>query len=181
MQAVATRLTALTDAHTSLPMALAQATAGASEWNGLGLLSGSSINDITTALSIFCSHYSAANWGDLLRREIPELTDEDVEWLCSLSEVMESREPLAVSSTANMGQLVPTKACPRVSKRRRSGREEDIASTSQDPHAPSGTALMNAPRAGRKRSTLESSVPVRKSPRLNTEQLAPGRGTDAPP
>ena len=179
MQAVATRLTALTDAHTSLPMALAQATAGASEWNGLGLLSGSSINDITTALSIFCSHYSAANWGDLLRREIPELTDEDAEWLCSLSEVMESREP--ASSTANMGQLVPTKACPRVSKRRRSGREGDMASTSQDPHAPSGTALMNAPRAGRKRSTLESSVPVRKSPRLNTEQLAPGRGTDAPP
>ena len=49
LQAAATHLTALTvtDAHTSLPMALAQATADASEWEGLGLLSGSSINDIT--------------------------------------------------------------------------------------------------------------------------------------
>ena len=55
------------------------------------------VNDITTALSIFRSQYSAANWGDLLRQELPELTDEDVEWLCSLTEAMESQEP--VSST----------------------------------------------------------------------------------
>ena len=56
-----------------------------------------------------------------------------------------------------------------------------MASTSQDPHTPLGSALTNTPRVGRKRGTLDSSVPIRKSPRLNTEQLAPGRGTDAPP
>ena len=50
------------------------------EWEGLGLMSGSSINDITTALSIFCSHYSSDHWVELLRQELPELTDEDIEW-----------------------------------------------------------------------------------------------------
>ncbi len=56
-------LTALTDIHTSLPMALAEAMKGAAEWEGLGLLSGSSINDIATALSIFCSQYSTKHCG----------------------------------------------------------------------------------------------------------------------
>ena len=90
---------------------------------------------------------------------------------------------LPVSSTAHMGRLVPTKARPRlgVSKRRRKSTDGGMAGASQDSHTPSGTALTNAPRAGRKRSTLDSSAPIRKSPRLNTEQLAPGRGTDAPP
>ncbi len=83
-------------------MALAEATKGAAKWEGLGLLlvSGSSINDIATALSIFCSQYrdSAKQWGDLLRQELPELTDGDIEWLCGLtdSEAMESHEPTIV-------------------------------------------------------------------------------------
>ncbi len=76
VQALADHLTALTDIHTSLPMALAEATKGrgAAEWEGLGLLSGSSINDIATALSIFCSQYSTKQWGDLLRKELPALS-----------------------------------------------------------------------------------------------------------
>jgi hypothetical protein len=69
-------------------MALAEATRGAAEWEGLGLLSGSRINDIATALSIFCSQYSTEHWGDLLRKELPELTDEDIEWLCGLTETI---------------------------------------------------------------------------------------------
>ena len=77
-------------------MALAAATRGAAEWEGLGLLSGSRINDIATALTIFCSQYSTKRWGDLLRQELPELTDEDIEWLCGLTETMESHEPAIV-------------------------------------------------------------------------------------
>jgi hypothetical protein len=53
LQALANHLSALTDSSTSLPMVLAEATKGAAEWEGLGLLSGSSINDIVTALSLF--------------------------------------------------------------------------------------------------------------------------------
>ncbi len=83
LQALADHLTALTDNHTSraLPMALAEATRGAAEWKGLGLLSGSSINDIATALSVICSQYGTEQWGELLRKELPALTDEDIEWL----------------------------------------------------------------------------------------------------
>jgi hypothetical protein len=65
-------------------MALPEATKGATEWEGLGMLSGSSITDIATALCIFCSQYSKS-WGDS--------TDEDIEWLCGLTETMESHEP----------------------------------------------------------------------------------------
>jgi hypothetical protein len=74
-------------------MALAEATKGAAEWDGLGLLSGSSINDITTTLSIFGSQYSTehefANCYDGVQ-ELPDLTDEDIEWLCGLTEATES-------------------------------------------------------------------------------------------
>jgi hypothetical protein len=62
LQALADHLTALTDIHTSLPMALAEATKGATEWGGLGLLSGSSINDIATAL-LFSVLSTARNVG----------------------------------------------------------------------------------------------------------------------
>ena len=78
-----------TDGHTSLPMALAQAVSCATVWDGPGLLSGSSIHDVTTALTLCCSHYISESRGALLRRELPELTDEDIEWLCGLTEVME--------------------------------------------------------------------------------------------
>ena len=43
LQALASHLSALTDNSNSLPMALAKATKGTAEWEGLGLLSGSSI------------------------------------------------------------------------------------------------------------------------------------------
>ena len=72
LQALSTHLSALTDSRTSLPMALAQAMEDVTAWDGLGLLSRSSINDIVTALTMFCSHYSSENWGALLRQELPE-------------------------------------------------------------------------------------------------------------
>ena len=69
---------ALTDSETS--MALAKATEGAIAWEGLGLLSGSNVNGIMTAFTLFFSHYSSENWGAALRQELPELADEDIDW-----------------------------------------------------------------------------------------------------
>ena len=122
---------------------------------------------------------SHSDIGELLRREMPDLTDEDIEWLCSLSEIMESQEP--VSSTAHCGRPVATQARPRIRKQRRSGTDGGVVSTSQHSQTPPRSALTNAPPAGRKRGSLDSSVPIRKSPRLNAEQLAPERGPGAPP
>ena len=178
LQAVATSLTALTDARTSLPMALAQATAGAAEWKGLGLLSGSSINDIVTTLSLFCSHYSAANWGELLRRELPGLTDEDIEWLCSLSAMREAWEP--ASLPAHCRVPAATQVRPRTHKRCRGGKEGDAVNTSQRSQTrPESTAIV--PPTGRKRGSSNPAAPIRKSPRLNADKLAPGGGPGAPP
>ncbi len=94
LHALASHLSALTDSSTSLPMVLAEATKGTTEWEGLGLLSGSSIKDIATALSPFLSEYSMSHWHDLLRKELPELTAADIEWLCGLSEAAEALEPV---------------------------------------------------------------------------------------
>ena len=55
----------------SLPVALARALAGEGAWEGLGLLSGSSITDIATALDLFCTQYGPENWAALLRQELP--------------------------------------------------------------------------------------------------------------
>jgi hypothetical protein len=174
LQTLATHLTALTDAHTSLPMALARATSGATEWEGLGLLSGSSIYDITTALSIFCARYSAASWGDLLKREMPELTDDDIEWLCGLTEAMESQEPF--TSTLHSGGQAAMATRTRASKKRCSDSREGKVGTSQNPHPRPLTTLVSAHPSGRKRKS-EPSAPVRKSARLGAEHLAPGTGT----
>ena len=180
LQALANHLTALTDLDTSLPMALAEATKGAIEWEGLGLLSGSSIIDIATALSIFCSQYSSGHWGNLLRQELPELTDEDIEWLCGLTEAMESQEPVLAKS-ASAQSINPLTQSGR-SKRRRRGHDVGTANTfslSQD-SLPS-SAPPDAPTTGRKRKTIDPSLPVRRSPRLYSEQSAPGNGRGAQP
>jgi hypothetical protein len=92
-----------------------------SRWAGLGLLSGSSISDmIVTALSLFCSAYSTSNRASfkLLRKELPDLTDEDVEWLCGLTEAAEAWEPVAVKSPGNF--VTPTVRA-RPSKRHKGG------------------------------------------------------------
>ena len=58
LQSIATHLAELAANPASLPVALACALAGEGAWEGLGLLSGSSIFDIVTALSSFCTQYS---------------------------------------------------------------------------------------------------------------------------
>jgi len=179
LQALATHLTALTDAHTSLPMALALATSGAAEWEGLGLLSGSSINDIVTALSMFRSRYDAAHWGDLLRQELPELTDEDIAWLCGFTEAMESQE--LASSTVELARGIQPSTRASTSKRRRRGKAEGSANTSSDSHALPMNAPANASPTDRKRKSVEPSAPIRRSPRLCNEEPAPGKGRGALP
>jgi hypothetical protein len=177
LQSLATHLTALTDTRTSLPMALARATSGAAEWEGLGLLSGSSINDISTALSIFCSQYDAEHWGDLLRRELPELTDEDIDWLCGLTAAMESQEP--ASSTVELTRVTRFSTRANASKRRCKDTDEGSTSTPQVPQ-PVSTIANTAP-TSRKRKLREPAAPIRRSMRLSNEQSTPGRGTDVPP
>ncbi len=114
MHALANHLSALTDSPASLPMALAEATKGAAEWEGLGLLSGSSIKDIATALSLFCSKYSTSHWADLLRKELPDLTDDDIDWLCGLTEAAEAWEPV---SSVGPGNFITPASRARSSKR----------------------------------------------------------------
>ncbi len=83
----------LTENPASLPVALARALAGEGTWEGLGLLSGSPIIDIVNSLSAFCHRYGPKGWPALLRQELPDLTDADIEWLSDLSEEMGQYEP----------------------------------------------------------------------------------------
>ena len=72
---------------------------------GFGLLSGSSITDITAALTTFCTQYGPNNWSALLRQELPGLTDAGIMWLCSLPEEMEQFEPQPPSGLISLVEV----------------------------------------------------------------------------
>ena len=80
--AAATHLEALTT--NSLVLALAHAIVADGPWDSLGLLSGSCLADIITALDEFCSRYDRHRWQIILCEAIPGLTEQDVDWLSSL-------------------------------------------------------------------------------------------------
>ena len=80
--AAATHLEALTT--NSLVLALAHAIVADGLWDSLGLLSGSCLADIITALDEFCSRYDRHRWQIILCEAIPGLTEQDVDWLSSL-------------------------------------------------------------------------------------------------
>ncbi len=93
LHATANHLKELTEEPASLPVALARALAGEGTWEGLGLLSGSTIINIVNSLTAFCQRYGPEGWPALLRQELPDLADADIEWLSDLSEEMEEYEP----------------------------------------------------------------------------------------
>jgi hypothetical protein len=95
LAALATHLEALT-APTSLPMALSSALDQSEEVaEGLRWINGSSITDAYTTLQLFCGEYDERNWNGLLRRLVPELSDDDCEWLSTLAPEDEHLEPSA--------------------------------------------------------------------------------------
>ena len=85
---------------------------GEGAWEGLGLLLGSSANhdvtDIATTLILFCTQHGPDNWAALPRQELPVLTDEDITWLCGLTEEIVPFEPqpsrAAIDSIGTNGQ-----------------------------------------------------------------------------
>jgi hypothetical protein len=74
LQAIANHLEELTANPASLLVALARPLAGEEAWEGLGLLSGSSITDIVNSLNSFCQLYETDGvhngWPALLRQEL---------------------------------------------------------------------------------------------------------------
>jgi hypothetical protein len=133
--------------------------------------------NIATALTIFCSQYSTNHWGDLLRQELPELTDEDIERLCGLTEAMESHEPTIVHK--DPGRFTQPLTRSITGKRRRRSKGEGTATSSQNSREAwplPVSAPANATATDRKRSALDPSLPImiRRSPRLSSEQSAPG-------
>ena len=170
LQTIAAHLAELAENPASLPVAPARALAGEGAWEGLGLLSGSSITDIVTALTLFCAQYGPGNWADLLRQELPGLTEDDLTWLCGLSEEMEQFEPQispAATSLIGDGRQEPTTEAR--SKRGRHGTSVDdqgasgILLETTEPHATEQSA---AQRFKRKRKTRRPSLPTRRSARL---------------
>ena len=170
LQLMATHLAELTANPASLPVALASALAGEGAWEGLGLLSGSSINDIVAALTEFCTHYGPGNWAALLRQELPGLTDDDITWLCGLSEEMEQFEPrytpvLPSLAEADRHELTLETG----SKRPRRSTTMDVQVTgaihmeATEPHPADQSATQ---RSKRERTTQCLSLPTRRSARL---------------
>ncbi len=145
LQVIANHLEELTANPASLPVALARALAGEEAWEGLGLLSGSTIIDIVSSLASFCQRYGPEGWPALLRQELPDLTDADIEWLSDLSEELEQHEPptpITVMDTVDTDEqnLAGTA---RSTKKRRSTRiaNQDARAQPQETTAMPATAL----------------------------------------
>jgi hypothetical protein len=117
--------------------------------------------------SKFLSEYSMSHWQDLLRKELPELTAEDIEWLCGLSEAAEALEPVQSMGPGNF--VKPAQKAPP-SKRRRGGNGTATGHALGSPEdaLPQATSL-DGTGTGRKRKSVALSVPSRRSPRLQLE------------
>ncbi len=108
----------------------------------------------------------------MLRKELLDLTDEDIDWLCGLTEAAEAWEPVSVKSSGNF--ITPTVRAQPSSKRRRGGTgtaatralESTVGALPQ-------TTSTDTIGSGRKRRPVTLSHPSRRSPRLHSGQSAP--------
>ncbi len=181
LHAIANHLTELTENPASLPVALARALAGDGPWEleGLGLLSGSTIIDIVNSLNAFGQRYGPEGWPALLRQELPDLTNADIEWLSDLSEEMEQYEPptpnaVMESTDADEQNLEGTA---RSAKKRSSARiaKRDARAQPQETAARPATALSTPPQTVRKRKFLTpSQLNCRSTRQGNTRPSASG-------
>ena len=163
LHAIANHLKELTENPASLPVALARALAGDGAWEGLGLLSGSTIIDIVNSLTAFCQRYGPEGWPALLRQELPDLTDADIEWLSDLSEEMEQFEPptpIAVMDPVDADEQ-NLEGTARSTKKRCSARiaNRDARAQPQETVARPEAALSTSPRPVRKRKSYTPSQP----------------------
>ena len=79
-------LTAVTNGAVSFPMALAAGIGGEGGWKGLELINGTRYSDLKQALEDFNTVYGPQQWRELLQRDAPGLTAEDVDWLSTIKE-----------------------------------------------------------------------------------------------
>ena len=177
LHAIASHLKELTENPASLPVALARALAGDGAWEGLGLLSGSTIIDIVNSLNAFCQRYGPEGWPALLRQELPDLTDADIEWLSDLSEEMEQFEPPTPIAVMDPGDADEQnlEGTARSTKKRCSARiaNRDARAQPQETVARPEAALSTSPRPVRKRKSYTPSQPNCRSTRqYNTRPSA---------
>jgi len=125
LAALATHLEALT-APSSLPMALSSALDQSEEVaERLRWINGSSVTDVYTTLQLFCGEYDERNWNGLLRRLVPELSNEDCEWLSNLAPEDEHFEP--TEPTMVLPSIMPPPTGPTARGRRKRQDTLDIA------------------------------------------------------
>jgi hypothetical protein len=79
-------LTSVTDGALSFPKSLAEGIGGDGRWKGLELINGTRYSDLKQALEDFNMIYGPQQWRELLQRDAPGLTTEDVDWLSTIKE-----------------------------------------------------------------------------------------------
>ena len=145
----------------------------------MGLLSGSPIIDIVNSLSAFCLRYGPEGWPALLRQELPDLTDADIQWLSDLSEEMEQYEPPTPNAVMEPMEADEQnlEGMARNKKRRSSARiaNRDARAQPQETAARPVTALSTPPQTARKRKFHDSSqLNCRSTRQGNTRPSASG-------
>jgi len=134
LQELVDHLTALTT--NSLPLALAHATLHSGSDQGLGLLSGSRLSDIVTALAVFGTRYDEERWLTFIRQAIPGCTELEAQWLVSHSSPVDS--PLPAPQSQNKRKASHGGASePRHTKRSAAGPDTPVRRSPRYHHTPS--------------------------------------------
>jgi hypothetical protein len=133
LQELVDHLTALTT--NSLPLALAHITLHSGSDQGLGLLSGSRLSDIITALAVFGTRYDQERWLTFLRQAIPSCTELEAQWLVSHPSPVDSPLPAPQSQNKRKAQHIGDSE-PRHTKRSAAGPVTPVRRSPRYHHTP---------------------------------------------
>jgi hypothetical protein len=133
LQELVDHLSALTT--NSLPLALAHITLHGGSDQGLGLLSGSRLSDIITALAVFGTRYDKERWLTFLQQAIPGCTEPEVQWLVSHPSLVDS--PLPAPQSQNKRKAPHSGGAePRHTKRSAAGPNTPVRRSPRYHHTP---------------------------------------------
>ncbi len=102
------------------------------------------------SLTVFGQRYGPEGWPALLRQELPDLTDADIEWLSDLSEGMEQHEPPRPTPIAVMDSM--------------DAEEQNLEGTAQGTNKRRSARVANRDARARLQETVERPVTAHSTP-----------------
>ena len=159
-------LTTVTNGALALPAALAEGTGGERRWQGLDLINGARYSDLKQALEDFNSVYGPQQWRELLQRDVPGLTEGDVEWLSTI------KEEVRPASKRKAKGLEP-----RADNRRRRG-DRGASRDARGKQGRGGSEVATSSREMARRGTVDQRQEQPESNPMDVDTISPTGGEE---